>query len=257
MDIAVCCKFVPCVQDMEKRSDNTVSFDRAVWQISDYDLQAIQTGLDIARQAGGKLYAITVGTSAINDGRLKKDLLSRGPDELLIIADNSLEDASTARISELLALLIEKAQVQLVLFGEGSADYYYQQTGLQVGERLGWVCLNGVTSMKIENMNTEVIVDRTTEKGCDTLSLQLPAALTVTSNICVPERPTMKTILSAGKKPCTEYSIEDLGVAEESKTQILETMAVSSKERKNQIIDGSATEAASTLVRCLMADGLL
>lgn len=72
MNIIVCCKFVPNLQDMEVGADHSVDFSKAQWQISDYDLQAVEAGVRLAKETGGKLTAVSVGTSKINSPQLRK-----------------------------------------------------------------------------------------------------------------------------------------------------------------------------------------
>jgi electron transfer flavoprotein beta subunit len=257
MNVVVCCKFVPCIQDIQKKPDGSLSWERAVWQISDYDLQAIQAGLDLAAATGGKLTAVTVGSAEIRNGRLRKDLLSRGPGELYAVVDDSLPDADIGVISALLAAMIKKIGADIVVCGEGSADYYYQQTGLQLGERLGWPCLNGVNAIEVGG-DGRLLVERVREDAVDSLSAPLPAVLCVTSSINAPERPTMKAVLAAGKKPYTEWSADEVGTGGQQSSLVAEsTVAPFSARRKNIVLEGEPEETAAQLIRCLKADGVL
>jgi electron transfer flavoprotein beta subunit len=84
----------------------------------------------------------------INQSKLKKDILSRGPDELVMIADDALANADTAVTARVLAAASGSSRrVDLVLCGEGSADLYFQQVGLQLGELLDLPTLNAVSSI--------------------------------------------------------------------------------------------------------------
>lgn len=254
MNIIVCCKFVPCLQDMETGPDKSVNFSKAQWQISDYDLQAIEAGIQLAKACGGNLIAVSAGTTKIESTQLRKDLLSRGPDELYLIADDALENADTAQISALLAEAVKKIGADLVICGEGSADYYYQQTGLQLGERLGWISLGNIDAVSMAE--NSIVVERALETEIEKLSAPLPAVISVTSSINVPPRPNMRAILSAGKKPVTIWSLADFDVAE-AVTETISTQAPDSAERAGEILEGGVAEAAAEMARRLKADGLL
>jgi len=257
MNIVICCKFVPCPQDIEKNIDGSVSFDRATWEISEFDLQAVEAGMVLAKATGGKLIAVSVGSSRIEASQLKKDLLSRGPDELYLVSDDELTDADTGVISTILAKAAEKIGADIVICGEGSADYYYQQTGCQIGERLGWATLNYIDS--IEAGDGFLKVERTLESKIEVLEVPLPAVLSVTTNINTPPRPNMRAILSASKKPVTMLSLSDLGITSIAENvKVVSTIAPRSVDRKNIVVSGDTMEvAAAEFVRCLKVDGVL
>lgn len=252
MNIIVCCKFIPCLQDMEVGPNKSVDFSKAQWQISDYDLQALEAGVQLAKETGGKLTAVSVGTTKVDNSQLRKDLLSRGPDELYLICDDSLELADTAQVSSLLAGAVQKIGADLVICGEGSADYYYQQTGLQIGERLGWATLNDVGSIAVDGEG--LLVDRVLESEIEKVAVQLPAVLSVTSSINEPPRPNMRAILSAGKKPVTLWAPAETGVDAVSATVIHSTVVPDSAERNCEMISGTVAEAAVELARRLKSE---
>lgn len=254
MNIAVCCKFVPDLQDMEVGAGGAVNFSRAKWEISEYDLQAVEAGVRLAKETGGKLIAVSVGASRIDNSQLRKDLLSRGPQELYLVADDALADLDAAQTAAVLADVVRKLDVDLVLCGEGSADNYAQQVGPQLGERLDWITFAGINA--ISAGDGTLMVERALETKTETIELSLPAVLSVTSAINEPPRPGMKDILMAGKKPVTVWSTADVAcppaaIAQES------TLAPESRERAGEKLEGSVGEAAAELVRRLKVAGLL
>ncbi|HZW03487.1 MAG TPA: hypothetical protein VFF68_06150, partial [Anaerolineaceae bacterium] len=138
MNIVVCYKLTPDAGDIEVRPDGSISLERAEWNIGNFDLQAIEAAVRLAEATVGKATAVSAGPQKINQSKLKKDLLSRGPDELFLIADDALKDADTHITARVLAAAVRQVgPVDLVLCGEGSADLYFQQVGLQLGELLG------------------------------------------------------------------------------------------------------------------------
>ncbi|MCX7975875.1 MAG: putative electron transfer flavoprotein FixA [Bellilinea sp.] len=258
MNIVVCLKIAPDAEDLEIGNDGSVSIARAEWTIGGFDLPALEAGVRLAEMHGDKVIALSVGSPAINQSKVRKDILSRGAEELVLVMDESLRDASTAETAQVLTAAIRKlGDVQLVLFGEGSADLYFQQTGVQVGERLGWVSLNAVRDVQWieEGM---VRVQRALEQEIQVLDVPLPAALSVTSDICEPRLASMREILRASKKPVFEWSLADVGI--ESLTpsvEILNIIAPPRTSRKGEILNGSVQEAVSRLVNILRKDGVL
>ena len=93
MNIAVCVKLAPDAEDIEVKSDGSISTDKAEWIIGEYDLRAVEAAMQIAEATAGKVMAVSAGPSQINNSKLRKDLLSRGPDELYLVIDDSLKPA--------------------------------------------------------------------------------------------------------------------------------------------------------------------
>lgn len=258
MNIIVCYKLIPDSEDMVIRPDGSISLDQAEQVISDYDLLAVEAGLQLVEKNGGKLMALSIGTDKLLNSKAKKDILSRGPDELYLVTDASLASADTSLTAKVLVAAIQKmGGCDLVLFGEGSGDLYFQQVGLQVGELLGQPTFNAVS--KIEVVDGKLVVERSLEDEIDVYSLPLPAALSVTTDINVPRLPSMKEILKASKKPVTEWTLQDVTVAGDGKPRVdvLSVRAPKAADRKRITIEGKPEEIAQTLVNYLSKEGVL
>lgn len=258
MNIVVCYKLTPDPGDIEIRPGGSISLERAEWSIGTLDLQAVEAGVRLAEATGGKVMALSAGPHQIDNSKLKKDLLSRGPDELYLVVDDSLANADTSTTAKVLAAAVQKlGAVDLVLCGEGSADLYFQQVGLQLGERLGWVTLNAIGAIKPED--DHLLVDRHLEDEIEVLEVPLPAALSVTTDINPPRLVTIKEILKSGKKPVTQWSLADLGLTEslQNSLETIQTSAPPQMQRKNVIIPGEPAEAAAALVNYLGKEGIV
>ena len=142
-----------------------------------------------------------------------------------------------------------------MLCGEGSADLYFQQVGLQLGERLGWPSLNAVS--KITPSAGPLTVERSLEDEVELLELGLPAVLSVTTDINQPRLPTMKMILAAGKKPVTQWSLVDLDETPAASIRVLSVRAPRKPQRRQIQLAGSPDEAAQALVGHLRQEGLI
>jgi Electron transfer flavoprotein, beta subunit len=211
MKIVACFKVVRDERDLVVAPDRTVTLDAGGLRVGDYDLNAIEAGAQLAAD-GGELIALTVGGEEVRDSKLRKSVLSRGVGSLTSVVDPGLTTADAAGTAEVLAAAITRIDgAELVLCGEGSADRYAQQVGAQLAARLGLPYLNAVS--KIEVSADGLVVERTLDGVVETLAVPLPAVLSVTSDLNSPRIPTMKDILGAGKKPATDGSLADLGVA--------------------------------------------
>lgn len=238
MEIVVCCKIVPEEQDIVVLPDRTLSIDRAEFKIGQYDLQAIEAGAQITELTGGKVTALTAGTSVVDSSKLIKGILSRGPAELIMIKDDNFSNVDSFATAKVLARSIQKnGQYDLVLCGEGSSDLYAQQVGVQLGEILGIPTINGVS--KITPNGDKVMVERTLDNEVEVLEVPLPAVITVTTDINAPRIPSMKDILGAGKKTVSKWQLSDLEIEEVIRlVETVSTLAPEQVDRKKEIMSG-------------------
>ncbi|MGD9809683.1 MAG: electron transfer flavoprotein [Deferribacterales bacterium] len=237
MNVLVCYKIVYEEQDIVVSADGNLSFDRAELKLSLYDLNAVEEGARIADATGGSVKALSVGDAVLENSKLRKGILSRGPEELYLVKDDSLKKADTNQTAKSLAAAAEKIGYDLILCGEGSADYYAQQTGVQLGEILGVPVINSVS--KITPEGDKVVVERTLEDVVEILEVPLPAVICVTSDINTPRLPGMKEILAAGKKKVTEWSFSDVEItAPEATVEVVSVLAPEQVDRKNIVVEG-------------------
>lgn len=247
MNIIACYKIVPEEQDIVVLQDRSLSFARAEWKIGQYDLNAIEAGMQIVETAGGQVAALSVGSQPLENSKLKKGVLSRGPEELYLAVDPKLADADTHLTAQALAAAIRKiGACDLIICGEGSGDLYAQQVGAQLGELLNLPCINGIS--KITPQDNKIMAERTLENEVEVLEIPLPAVLSVTTDINLPRIPSMKNILAAGKKPVTQWDLSALDLEQaENKTQVLSTLAPEQVERKQLILEGESEEVIQKL----------
>jgi len=177
---------------------------------------------------------------------------------LYLVIDPTLGYGDTHQTAQVLTSAIQKiGEFDLVMFGEGSGDLYFQQVGLQVGELLGKPTLNAVSKVDVEN--DALTVERSLENVIDVLSVPLPAALSVTTDINVPRLPSMREILKAGKKPVTEWTLGDLELPDElsPKVDVLTVKAPKAVDRKQIELEGNTEQACQTLIGHLSKEGVL
>ena len=72
-----------------------------------------------------------MGAASIDDSKLKKNVLARGVDDLVMVADDALAALDTAGTAEELAAIVGEGGFDLILCGDGSADEYAQQVDVQ------------------------------------------------------------------------------------------------------------------------------
>jgi electron transfer flavoprotein beta subunit len=258
LDIVVCYKITPDPVDFEVLPDRTISLERAEWKIGEYDLVAIEAGMQIAEVIGGTVSAMSVGPSQARGSKVKKAVLSRGPNDLYLVVGDELFDIDTHLTAITLAAAISKrGDFDLVLCGEGSSDNYSQQVGIQLGELLGLPTTNAVEKIDISKGN--LLVERILEEETQILEIPLPAVLSVTSGMHLPRIPSMKDILNAAKKPVTEWQFSDVcpGDCSSRNIKVISTLAPEQVERKRIMHEGDVDKLCREVINALRIDAVL
>lgn len=244
MKVIVCCKIVPSENSIKFNGDRSLDFSNAEYEVSQYDLNAIEAASRIMAQCeGSSLAAVTVGGDCAAAPKMKKSILSRGPAELFAAADAGFAEMDALATAKLLKSAIELAgSADLVICGEGSGDMYNQQTGSMLGALLGVTTLNGISGLSMDGGT--LIAERSVEDGVEVLKVSLPAVLSVTSDINLPRIPSMRDIMGAGKKPSAVYTAaETVPAANSIETRSI--LAPEKTERRKEIFFGNGDEAVN------------
>lgn len=242
MKIVACYKCVPA-EPIKVNKDLTLDFSEAAWEVGKYDLAAVEAAMTLASQADGTVLALTANGEIVSNSKMKKTILSRGPEEMFGVQDEALSEADSLTTAEVLRAAVEKMEnVDLVICGEGSGDIYAQQVGSTLGALLGWTTVNAVSKIELAD-NGALQVSRNVSDGVEVLRATLPAVISVTSDISSPRVPSMKEILRAGKKPATVWSLTDVNCALDAVTNTVSVLAPKPAPRKQIIVEGAGEEA--------------
>lgn len=252
MKVIACYKVVPYEQSIGIAGDRSLCFDKAELVIGQYDLNAIEAGARLVEKNGGELTALTVGTAEVENSKLRKSVLSRGPAKCVTVNEPSLSGADCTATSAALAEAVKKmGEYDLILCGEGSSDLYAQQVGVQLGERLGVPAVNGVIA--IEAGEGFLTVQRSADGETETLTVALPAVISVASGINTTRVPSMKDILAAGKKPVSMWTGADVEVPAERATRTVSALAPERAERACQIFTGDNEDTLAAFAAAVRA----
>lgn len=248
MNYVVCYKLVPNESSIGVQPDKSLDFSGCEWEIGQYDLRAVETAAKLAEASPeNKLTALTAGDAVVENSKLRKSILARGPHEMLAVEGEKLGRADSYATAEVLAEAIRGlGDVDAVFFGEGSGDLYSQQVGSITGALLGWNTVNAVSSVQLDG--DALLVERSLEDCTEVLRVALPAAVSVTSDICLPRLASMKEILKANKKPSSLRRLEDCEAAGERRTAELSLKVLGKAPRKCELVhddeEGMAAAAA-------------
>ncbi len=250
MNIVVAVKVVPDDQDIQVTAAGGLDMSKAHQAISTYDLNAIEAAAQLAAVAGDSTVSVvTVGGSAIDESKLKKNILARGADHLHMIADDAAADLDAHATAACLAGQIQAISgYDVVICGDGSADNYAQQVDVQLAAKLGVPSVNGV--VKIEANGSTITAERKLEDVIEVVEIPMPCVLAVSPDVALPRIPGMKDILQAGKKPMDVSTAPAIAAAS---VKTIEVKAPEAAERKLDVKDASEDGAIEAFAAALHA----
>lgn len=245
MKILVGCKLVPEDQDIIVNSDGNLDTSKATPKISQFDLNAIETAVDIKKNNSEvTISAVSIGGKSLDNVKARKDMLSRGPDELVIVSDEKYENILPHETAKILSDTAKDIGFDLIICGDGSGDIYAQQTGVRVGALLKVPTVNSVSKIISVDDNI-IVVERALENEIEVLEIPLPAVISVSADINQPTIPGMKAIIGAGKKPVVAIS-NDNEVS--PLVELVDIKAPKKKERQHIIIEGDSDDKIAEFV---------
>ncbi len=250
-----CYKWVVDESSIRINGDLSVDTSRSRGKISEYDKNAIELVGQLARKAGGEAIGLTFGDEVAR--KSLKDSLSRGLDRVYWVKATDAGRADGAVTARALAAAVksEGEGIALVVCAEGSSDNYARQTAPRLAALLGWPAVTSACELTVTEGVATVV--RRLEDHLETVSVKLPAVVSVLPDINQPAIPGLKAVMSAGKKPVTETTVGELGV-DVTPTVELTGLTGYAQERKKVVIEGEDMAAKVTqLVIYLRREGVI
>ncbi|WP_426417761.1 electron transfer flavoprotein subunit beta/FixA family protein [Aestuariirhabdus sp. LZHN29] len=134
--------------------------------------------------------------------------LALGADRgILVETDEKLGSLSVAK---LLKALVDEEKPDLVILGKQAIDSDNNQTGQMLGALAGLP--QGTFASEVKVAEGKVAVTREVDSGLQTVSLSLPAIVTVDLRLNEPRYASLPNIMKAKRKPLDTKTPSDLGV---------------------------------------------
>jgi electron transfer flavoprotein beta subunit len=250
-----------------------LALDRQAWRmkpatpvppvINGYDEQALEAALRLREQLvqlgqPGQLeiVALSVGERFTLD--VMKRALAVGADQLVLVQDPSLDTPDSHRVAAVLAAAIRKlGPVDLVLCGRQASDWDNALVPLLLADRLGLPCLT--LARKVSVQGTRLEVDRVLGDGSQLMWSELPALVTVTSELGALRMPTARARLATARIQPKQLTLADLGIgpAEPPAVEVRD-LAIPVAARECRFIEApDGAGAGRRLAEVLMAAGVV
>ena len=210
MNIVVCVKQVPDSNDVKINPEtNTLIRSGVPSIINPFDENAIEEGLRLRDQFGGKVTVLSMGPPQVE--AMLREVLALGVDEAILVTDRAFAGSDTLATSYTLGRTIEKLlpDTDLIIFGKQAIDGDTAQVGPGVAEYLSIPQM--IYVVKVDSVENHVItVRRELEEGYEVISSKLPAAITVLKSINTLRMPSLKGKMKAKSATIRQISVADL-----------------------------------------------
>src|SRR5437870_9201416 len=212
MKICVLVKEVPDAAVEKKLNPSTGRMDRSGERnLNPYDTHAIEAAMQV-REGGSvpveEIVAVTMGPETAL--RALHKAVSLGADRSVHLCDEALAGSDVAATGYALAKTLEREKPDLVLLGQQSDDGECYTIGAVVADHLQLPSLTQVIKIDVED--GKLRCERQAEYGYDTVSVELPAVISVGDAINEPRYPSLKAIMGAKKKQLDTLAASDVGI---------------------------------------------
>jgi electron transfer flavoprotein beta subunit len=153
-----------------------------------------------------EIVAVSLGVSQAQE--TLRTALAMGADRAILV-ETGVELQPLA-VAKLLKAIVEKEAPSLVFLGKQAIDDDSNQTGQMLAALLGWP--QGTFASKVTVAGDRVEVVREVDGGLETVSLSLPAIVTVDLRLNEPRYASLPNIMKAKKKTLDVVTPEALGV---------------------------------------------
>jgi len=176
--------------------------------INPLDLYAIEVGIQLKEEYGGKAIVISMGPPGAE--KALREAISMGCDDGILVTGKEFKGSDTWVTSFVLSKSIQNiGNYDLILTGERATDGDTGQVGPGISSFLD-IPLATYVSKIVEIKDKNIIVERLVEDGYETLKMPLPALLTVVKEISYPRLPTLRGKQKARKIEIPVWSADNM-----------------------------------------------
>lgn len=266
LNILVCMKFLPDSNQLQADSSTgRPDLKRAQFRINTFDENAIEAGLQLVAQHGGRVIALSLCPQAPPKDVVLK-ALAMGVNKVYLVRDEERIAGDALRIATVLAAAVRAIaaresvpQWDLLICGEASVDEYNEQVGPRLAVALDLPVVTYATRLTLKDR--VLLADRAVEDRSETVEVNLPVVATVGMEINIARMPTVLQIMGAGRKPIIELALADLADLDTEQlkaspsVEMLEVFLPPSARQQVVIEGDSPEEIVTELLRRLGASG--
>jgi electron transfer flavoprotein beta subunit len=253
MNVLACVKRVPDTGAKIVLTDDGQAIDTSNlgFTMSPHEECAVEESIQIVEDHGGTATVMTLGPEAATE-QLRTGLAMTADEATLLETDGSEwgPRATASAIADAVRALEEEGEsLDLLLFGNESADAANYQVGARVATELGLPCVAGIKTLDIENGTA--IAKREISGGEEVYEVDLPAVVTVKEGINEPRYASMRAKMQARN---TEVDRRDPDTGEHAGTLEMVRLEAPAEDDTEAELLGEGAEAVPRIVEVLRDD---
>lgn len=252
MNIVVCAKQVPDVDDIKWTKENNLDRSQMLSKINLYDDWALEYAVKIKKQFKNvKLTVISMGPSSALD--ILNYAFAKGADRAILLCDKQFSGSDTLITSHILSKAIRKYvnDFDLILTGQMAQDGDTAQVPVSMAQMLDIVDLTHVVDIVNADKNT-VVVKQKEDNKINVLETKTPCLVAVKAYNEEISKIKIDDYINAQNKTVEIYNAQDLETSKEetgiiaSPTMVYRVYRPKS-EREAKVIDENITQEISKL----------
>ena len=227
-----------------KADGSGVDLANVKMSMNPFDEIAVEEAIRL-KEAGkaDEVVAVSIGVKQAQE--TLRTALAMGADRaiLVVAADDVHTDIEPLAVAQILAKIVAEEAPGLVLAGKQAIDNDMNATGQMLSALLGWSQATFASEVDIDGDSAKVT--REVDGGLQTISVKMPAIITVDLRLNEPRYASLPNIMKAKKKPLDEKTAADYGVDVTPRLEIVKTSEP--EARKAGVIVGSVDELVAKL----------
>ena len=227
------------------KADGTgVDLANVKMSMNPFDEIAVEEAIRL-KEKGVATEVVVVSIGVRQSQETLRTALAMGADRAILIeaaADTSV-DIEPLAVAKLLAAVAREEAPGLVICGKQAIDNDMNATGQMLAALLGWSQATFVSDLKVDG--GQAVVTREVDGGLQSISVTLPAIVTVDLRLNEPRYASLPNIMKAKSKPMALKTPADYGVDVAPRLTVLKT--VEPAGRKAGVRVGSVAELIAKL----------
>jgi electron transfer flavoprotein beta subunit len=236
----------PNVRIRVNADQSGVALDGLKMAINPFDEIALEEGIRMREQGhASELIAVSVGSDDVQ--QQLRTALAMGADRAILVKHDG--ETPPRLVARTLHALIVQHQAKVVLLGKQSVDNDNGQTGPMLAAL--WDRPQATYASKIVFKGETLEVTREVDAGLETLSVDLPAVITVDLRLNQPRYVKLPDIMKAKKKPLEIVELASLGISERPQFRVVAVHPPKARAKGVKVRD------AAELIAALKKKGLV
>ena len=261
MNVVICLKQVPGTTEVKIDPQTNTLIRQGIENIiNPFDTYALEEGVRLKEQHGGKVTVITMGPPQAEEAL--REAISLGADEAILLSDRAFAGADTWATAYTLSRAITKLeQYDIIICGRQTVDGDTGQVGPELAEMLTMPFVAYISQVE-EIADGYIRVRRMVEDGHEVMETTLPAVITVVKEINVPRLPSLRGITRSKSVSIPVWDAGELGVDQDmvglpgSSTQVIKVF-FPQRISQSEMLEGDVESQVESLIKKLKDASLL